>query len=237
MRMIWDRAWAHPRLGGRRLQAFTEGRDSMERVRASSSGPCFGGCGHIWGDIGCAQWLHVPELSDEVGGDGGFAGREGADHGGGGQAPGPEGGRGRAGDAAHQGHGHPHRGGEAADGAEGARGRDVGTENGRGVGEEVRGYNLAAASALLPTPFKLPSELSSLSFPCVSNSKWTFGPAGFLFQKPALLLVLSATFPCIPQSVYSISNTWGLFFLWMVDLHSLFLLLTPPYLLIPYSSA
>lgn len=52
--MIWERAWAHPSLGGRRLQAFMEGRDSMERVGASSSGPCSRGCGHIWEDIGCA---------------------------------------------------------------------------------------------------------------------------------------------------------------------------------------
>lgn len=99
------------------------------------------------------------------------------------------------------------------------------------------GTTLQLLLLCFPPPSSYPSELSSLSFPCVSNSKWTFGPAGFLFQKPALLLVLSATFPCIPQSVYSISNTWELFFLWMVDLHSLFLLLTPPYLLIPYSSA
>lgn len=53
-RMIWDGAWAHPSLGGRRLQPFMEGRDSVERVGASSLRPCSRGCGHIWGDIDCA---------------------------------------------------------------------------------------------------------------------------------------------------------------------------------------
>lgn len=50
------------------------------------------------------------------------------------------------------------------------------------------GTTLQLLLLCFPLHSSYPSELSSLSFPRVSNSKWLFGPDGFPLQKPALLL-------------------------------------------------